>query len=110
LFISDKMLEIYIELKNKNGILDYNDLISKTVHLLQDSANSQWIKYKLDGQIEHILVDESQDTNHHQWSIINALAEEFFSGEAASKKNRTIFIVGDEKQSIYSFQEADPQI
>ncbi|MDA0902268.1 MAG: UvrD-helicase domain-containing protein, partial [Proteobacteria bacterium] len=110
LFIADKMLEIYISHKSKNGLLDYNDLISKGSHLLCDSDNADWIKYKLDGNLEHILVDESQDTNGYQWSIINALADEFFSGEAAIEKKRTIFIVGDEKQSIYSFQGADPEI
>ena len=110
LFVADRMLNIYIDLKNKNGLLDYNDLINKTAHLLQDSTNSEWIKYKLDGQLEHILIDESQDTNLYQWSIINALTEEFFSGASSNENNRTIFIVGDEKQSIYSFQGADPKI
>ncbi len=64
--------------------------------------------YKIDGGIDHILVDEAQDTNPAQWSIIEALAAEFFAGGGASEKLRTLFAVGDEKQSIYSFQGANP--
>ncbi len=64
--------------------------------------------YKIDGGIDHILVDEAQDTNPEQWAIIECLAEEFFAGAGASEKLRTLFAVGDEKQSIYSFQGANP--
>ena len=64
--------------------------------------------YKLDGGLDHILVDEAQDTSPVQWQVIRALAEEFFSGHGASDKPRTMFAVGDEKQSIYSFQGAAP--
>lgn len=110
LLVVDKIIEIYSQLKTENGYLDYNDLIIKTNQLLENSANRDWIKYKLDGAIEHILVDESQDTNHHQWNIIKAISEEFFAGEGAGKNSRTVFVVGDEKQSIYSFQGADPNI
>ena len=60
--------------------------------------------YKLDGGIEHLLVDEAQDTSNSQWLIIEALAQEFYSGESGNNKSRTIFVVGDEKQSIFSFQ------
>jgi ATP-dependent helicase/nuclease subunit A len=108
--VSDKMLGFYQNLKNQNNYLDYNDLISKTSELLNNKENSEWIKYKLDGSIEHILVDESQDTNNHQWRIIKAISEDFFSGEGSSDKNKTIFVVGDDKQSIYNFQGADPKI
>ncbi len=65
---------------------------------------------KMDGLFDHILVDESQDTNHQQWNIVKALTEDFFSGISVTNKNRTIFIVGDEKQSIYSFQGAQADI
>ena len=67
-----------------------------------------WVLFKIDGGIDHILVDEAQDTNPEQWSIIERLAEEFFAGIGASERLRTLFAVGDEKQSIYSFQGADP--
>ncbi len=88
--------------------LDYEDLILKTVSLLRRSEAAAWVLYKLDGGIDHILVDEAQDTSPAQWQVISALAEEFFSGEGARETLRTIFAVGDEKQSIYSFQGAAP--
>ena len=68
------------------------------------------MRYKLDQGIDHILVDEAQDTSPTQWAVIRKLSEEFFSGEAARDVRRTLFAVGDEKQSIYSFQGADPAI
>ncbi len=111
LVVVDKIIEIYNFLKNQNGYLDYSDLIIKTSQLLENSANREWVKYKLDGIYEHILIDESQDTNHQQWNIVKAITEEFFVGSGAVENaNRTIFIVGDEKQSIYSFQGAEPDI
>lgn len=110
LFVAYKMLDIYSKLKQQNGYVDYNDLIAKTAILLTNSNNASWIKYKLDGNFEHILIDESQDTNHYQWNIIKAITEDFFSGQTAINSNRTIFVVGDEKQSIYSFQGSDPSI
>ena len=110
LVVVDKIITIYSALKNQNGYLDYNDLIIKTGQLLENSANREWVKYKLDGVYEHILVDESQDTNHHQWNIIKAITEDFFSGSGAQNGSRSIFVVGDEKQSIYSFQGANPDI
>ncbi len=64
--------------------------------------------YKLDSRIEHILVDEAQDTSPDQWTVVKAIAEDFFSGEGASQKPRTIFAVGDDKQSIFRFQGAVP--
>lgn len=106
----DQILEIYSDLKNQNAFLDYNDLIIKTNSLLNNPDFSDWIKLKMDGFFDHILIDESQDTNHKQWNIIKALCEDFFSGFGASSNKRTIFIVGDEKQSIYSFQGAEPNI
>ncbi len=109
--IANKMLQFYSNLKNSNNYLDYSDLISKSVKLLNNKENSQWIKYKLDGAIEHILVDESQDTNNNQWQIIKAVSDDFFNENKTEEgQKRTIFIVGDNKQSIYSFQGADPGI
>ena len=63
--------------------------------------------YKLDGGLDHLLLDEVQDTAPAQWRIAHALTEEFFAGEAARDAQRTVFAVGDRKQSIYSFQGAD---
>lgn len=113
LVVVDKIIDTYDQLKAQNAYLDYDDLIIKTNQLLQNSANREWIKYKLDGSYSHILVDEAQDTNHHQWNIIKVIAEEFFAGlgsDSITDAVRTIFVVGDEKQSIYSFQGADPNI
>ncbi len=106
----DQILEKYQELKNKNSLLDYNDLIIKTEQMLHNQDFSAWIKMRMDGFFDHILIDESQDTNHRQWNIVKVLTEDFFSGEAAQKQNRTIFIIGDDKQSIYSFQGSEPNI
>ncbi len=111
--ISDKILGEYLRLKDINSYLDYNDLIIKTNQLLLNPEFEQWIKYKMDGFFDHILIDESQDTNDLGWNIIKAISEDFFSGENYqdnSQKNRTIFIVGDQKQSIFSFQGAKPNI
>jgi ATP-dependent helicase/nuclease subunit A len=106
------VLEIYKkynELKQESSLLNYNDLLLKTLQLLQKENISSWFLYKLDSQIEHLLVDEAQDTSELQWEIIKLISLEFFAGDTA-KKDRTIFIVGDVKQSIYSFQGADPNI
>lgn len=91
------------------GWLDFDDLILKARDLLNDPDVAQWVLYRLDGGIDHILVDEAQDTSPAQWSVIENLAQEFTSGTGArSDQTRTIFVVGDKKQSIYSFQGADP--
>ena len=94
--------------KNQQGYLDYDDLIFYADKLLSNRRDTGWVLYKLDGGIDHILVDEAQDTSPRQWSVISAIAEEFFAGEGASPRQRTLFAVGDEKQSIFSFQGADP--
>ncbi|MBL6665009.1 MAG: UvrD-helicase domain-containing protein [Rickettsiales bacterium] len=104
------ILKEYNILKKQTSKVDYNDLITLTNKLLNNPEFRDWIKMKMDSTFDHILVDESQDTNHQQWNIIKALSEDFFSGESKSKNNRSIFIVGDEKQSIYSFQGADAGI
>jgi len=106
----DRILEKYQQLKDASSFLDYNDLIIKTDKMLRNHDSSDWIKFRMDGFFDHILIDESQDTNHRQWNIIKALTEDFFTGESAQTKNRTIFIIGDDKQSIYSFQGSEPNI
>lgn len=108
--LSYKIIDKYNALKKQQGLVDYNDLITLTNQLLENPDFSDWVKMKMDSNFDHILVDESQDTNHQQWNIIKALSEDFFSGESLSEKERSIFIVGDEKQSIYSFQGAEPTI
>ena len=91
-------------------MLDFDDLIVKAHDLLTDPRVAQWVLFRLDGGIDHILVDEAQDTNPLQWQVIRSLAQEFTAGIGAhSDRKRTIFVVGDTKQSIYSFQGADPE-
>lgn len=102
-------LKIYADFKKANGLLDFDDLIERTLYLLQRKGASQWVQYKLDRGIDHILIDEAQDTNPEQWQIIQLLAQEFFADYSQSTNIRTIFAVGDEKQSIYSFQGAEPE-
>ncbi|SCZ72464.1 DNA helicase/exodeoxyribonuclease V, subunit A [Epibacterium ulvae] len=99
----------YERRKQRRGWLDFDDLILKARQLLNDPAVAAWVLYRLDGGIDHILVDEAQDTSPVQWDVIEKLAQEFTAGEGArSGVERTIFVVGDMKQSIYSFQGADP--
>jgi ATP-dependent helicase/nuclease subunit A len=93
--------------KRRQALLDYDDLILETRHLLE-RRGADWVLYKLDQGLDHILIDEAQDTNPDQWHVAAALAGEFFVGEGASAATRTVFAVGDAKQSIYSFQRADP--
>ena len=104
------LLVAYEEEKQRHAQLDYDDLILKTQALLRDgrAGAAAWVMYKLDGGLDHILVDEAQDTNPEQWDVIAGLADDFFAGEGQSDRPRTLFAVGDVKQSIYSFQRADP--
>jgi len=91
------------------GALDFDDLIRKAKALLTDRDVAQWVLFRLDGGIDHILVDEAQDTSPTQWAVIKQLTQEFATGEGARMdRERTVFVVGDKKQSIYSFQGADP--
>ena len=103
---SHKFFETYERFKLEEGVLDYDDLIIKTRDLLI-SHQSKWVLYKLDGGIDHILLDEAQDTSIYQWEMLVALMEDFFVDERALNGGRTFYAVGDEKQSIYSFQGAD---
>jgi ATP-dependent helicase/nuclease subunit A len=110
LAFADAIQADYERRKRAEAVLDYDDLIIMTSNLLSRADAAAWVLYKIDGGVDHILVDEAQDTNPQQWTIIERLAEEFFAGEGAggNGKPRTLFAVGDEKQSIYSFQGADP--
>ncbi len=100
----------YAAQKEQRGWLDFDDLIIGARNLLTDPAVAQWVLYRLDGGIDHILVDEAQDTSPEQWRVIELLAQEFTAGQSARDDvERTIFVVGDLKQSIYSFQGADPR-
>lgn len=109
LVLADRLNRDYEELKKQRSHLDFEDLITRTADLLTKSGVGPWIHYKLDQGIDHILVDEAQDTSPIQWSVIQSLAEDFFSGESSRPVVRTLFAVGDEKQSIYSFQGARPE-
>ncbi|KZY33091.1 double-strand break repair helicase AddA, partial [Roseovarius sp. HI0049] len=103
-------LPAYEEGKLLRGWLDFDDLILKARDLLTDRKVADWVLFKLDGGLDHILVDEAQDTSPVQWQVIERLAQEFTSGHGTRPDTpRTIFVVGDKKQSIYSFQGADPR-
>ncbi|MBX9824200.1 MAG: double-strand break repair helicase AddA [Xanthobacteraceae bacterium] len=105
--IAHAVIERFRAEKNRRGLLDYQDLIDKTLELL-NNVSAAWVHYKLDRGIHHVLVDEAQDTSPKQWAIIKALTGEFFTGLGAHDRPRTVFAVGDEKQSIFSFQGAVP--
>ena len=103
---------LYEAAKARAGGLDFGDLIDQTQRLLTVRADAAWVLYKLDGGIDHVLLDEAQDTAPDQWAILRALTEEFFAGAGTAfsrAAQRTVFAVGDEKQSIYSFQGAKPE-
>ncbi len=106
--LADAVLQDYDRLKTGRGFLDFDDLVVKTAALLDRSDAATWVQYKLDQGLDHILVDEAQDTSPRQWAVIKALAEDFFAGASSRPGPRTVFAVGDEKQSIYSFQGAVP--
>lgn len=101
--------QTYEALKERRAALDFDDLIHRTRDLLRQPGIAGWVLYKLDGGLDHILIDEAQDTNPEQWDIVRALTGDFFAGESARGLARTLFVVGDEKQSIYSFQRAAPE-
>jgi ATP-dependent helicase/nuclease subunit A len=98
----------YESAKLARGALDFDDLIARAHGLLTDPAVASWVLYRLDGGIDHVLVDEAQDTSPAQWAVIERLTAEFTAGDGPRpERSRTIFVVGDRKQSIYSFQGAD---
>ncbi|MBQ2886315.1 MAG: double-strand break repair helicase AddA [Alphaproteobacteria bacterium] len=111
LYIAEEIISNYNLYKSVYSALDYEDLIITTKNLLENNNVADWVLFKLDGGIDHILIDEAQDTSPNQWAIVKAITQEFFAGLGAvdSKIKRTVFVVGDRKQSIYSFQGADPK-
>jgi ATP-dependent helicase/nuclease subunit A len=112
LVLCAEILNAFEALKTDHNTLDFDDLILCTLKLLQTKGQAGWVMYKLDRGLHHILVDEAQDTNPEQWGIIKALTQEFFAGDSQAEeleRQRSVFVVGDEKQSIYSFQRASPQ-
>ena len=110
LHLGGAILEKYGRAKALKVQFDYDDLIYKARDLLSAEGDgfAAWVLFKLDGGLDHVLIDEAQDTNPEQWQVVDALAAEFFAGLGAREVNRTIFAVGDVKQSIFSFQRADP--
>lgn len=97
----------YAQLKQQSGQYDFGDLILKVSELLENPTDAEWIRCKLDQSVSHILLDEAQDTSPRQWGILNALTGDFFTGTGTHQTPPTLLVVGDDKQSIYSFQGAD---
>ena len=114
LTVGEAMVAAYEEIKRACALRDYDDLIADAGRLLATDDGVSWVHYKLDGGIDHVLVDEAQDTSPDQWHVVERLAGDFFSGRGARDDDRpsprTVFAVGDEKQSIFSFQGADPAV
>ena len=118
LTISERVMAHYTRAKSQRAALDFEDLIVSSASLLDQSNAAAWVLYKLDGGLDHVLVDEAQDTSPVQWRVIEQLVAEFYAGAGARKEQprevnetaRTVFAVGDEKQSIYSFQGAAPKM
>ncbi len=109
--LADRVLQEYEAMKAQRAALDFDDLIARTVRLLSAPGEAEWVLYKLDHGFDHILIDEAQDTSPQQWELVRLLAQEFFAGQGAQEGVvRTVFAVGDEKQSIYSFQGAEPAL
>ncbi len=110
LIVGKEYAAAYADSKRQRGLVDFDDMIRKTAALLNTSGMADWVRYKLDRQIDHILIDEAQDTNLAQWNIVKALSEDFFSGITAKEdRSRTVFSVGDYKQAIFGFQGTDPE-
>jgi len=118
LTISEQVMTHYARAKSQRAALDFEDLIERSASLLDKSNAAAWVLYKLDGGLDHVLVDEAQDTSPVQWRVIEQLVAEFYAGSSVREENlrqegngaRSVFAVGDEKQSIYSFQGAAPEM
>ncbi len=108
--LTEAIFERYEVAKRARAALDFDDLIGKSLNLLLRQEAAEWVLYELDARIDHILVDEAQDTNPGQWKIVEQLSADFFAGQGARECVPTLFAVGDEKQSIYGFQGADPKL
>ncbi|MBS0186255.1 MAG: double-strand break repair helicase AddA [Proteobacteria bacterium] len=106
--LSSCVLKEYQNYKFSKNTLDYTDLLLKTCNLLKDPHKAPWVFYKLDTGIDHILLDEAQDTNSLQWEILTLLLTHLKENHSSPLSPKTLFVVGDEKQSIYSFQGANP--
>ena len=102
-----RLLEHFQAIKRRQRLLDFSDLEWHAYQLLNRSDQAHWVQYKLDNRIDHLLVDEFQDTNPTQWRLLLPLLEELAAG---SERPRSVFLVGDEKQSIYRFRRADPRL
>jgi ATP-dependent helicase/nuclease subunit A len=98
----------YKKIKQEHNLLDFEDLILYTQKLFEKPDVMGWVLSQMDVSLSHILVDEAQDTSPGQWNILRALAGDFFA-EGDTANNRSLFVVGDTKQSIYGFQNADPR-
>jgi len=110
LLVGKEFAAQYSKAKHALGAVDFDDMIRRTAALLQHGQMADWVRFKLDRQIDHILVDEAQDTNAAQWDIISALSDDFYSGMAVKQdKTRTLFSVGDFKHAIYGFQGTAPE-
>jgi ATP-dependent helicase/nuclease subunit A len=110
LTIGRKFALAWDEAKAREGLIDFDDQIRRAAALLASDGLGEWIRYKLDRQFDHILIDEAQDTNEAQWQIVEALAGDFFAGFGQKDdKLRTIFAVGDFKQAIFRFQGTSPE-
>jgi len=103
-----RLLEHFQRIKRERRVLDFSDLEWQACELLNRSAHASWVQYKLDARIDHLLVDEFQDTNPTQWRLLLPLLEELAAG--GDDRGRSVFLVGDRKQSIYSFRRADPAL
>ena len=118
LTIADRVMAHYARAKSQRAALDFDDLIAHSASLLDQSNAAAWVLYKLDGGLDHVLVDEAQDTSPIQWRVIEQLVSEFYAGDSVREElvreegdgARSVFAVGDEKQSIYSFQGAAPEM
>ncbi len=106
--VAKAILTVFAQTKAGRGELDFSDQIARALGLMTRSS-AAWVMHKLDARLDHLLIDEAQDTSPDQWRILAALSAEFFAGEGARVIHRTIFAVGDEKQSIFSFQGAEPE-
>ena len=113
--VAASMAKGYQRNKTNAGLMDFDDLINQTIDLLTQDGGASWVRYKLDRGLKHLLIDEAQDTSPNQWTILSSLAEEFFTGNDSTTDHgdaprRSLFSVGDFKQSIYSFQGARPEL
>jgi ATP-dependent helicase/nuclease subunit A len=106
--VAKAILKTFAAAKAERGALDFADQIACALALVTRSS-AAWVMHKLDYGLDHLLIDEAQDNSADQWRIVEALTDEFFAGESARKGARTVFAVGDEKQSIFSFQGAEPE-